>query len=247
MKPDRAQPRAGTLERSFSASLDELERFVNDMLGLLTACGLEDNGFALELIAREALGNAVLHGCKSDPAQTVSASFSVRPDRIELCVADSGPGFDWRNAPEWPPEPTCETGRGLCILKSYADSVEFNDSGNTVRIAKLLPVEEKAMSNDMVGPVQLTLEASVSAKNVQALRELFKQHLQDGARSMVLDFSQVQSIDSVGIGLLVATHNSLAKVGGSLSLANVGQDIFQLFTLMRLDKHFSVAPARAGG
>ena len=64
---------------------------------------------------------------------------------------------------------------------------------------------------------------------------------------MVLDFSQVQSIDSVGIGLLVATHNSLAKVGGSLSLANVGQDIFQLFTLMRLDKHFSVAPARAGG
>ena len=247
MKPDLPPPRTGTLERSFPACLDELEHFVADMLGVLNACGLEAHSFALELIAREALGNAVQHGCKNIPRLTVSASFFVRPDRIELRVADSGPGFDWRNAEVCLPDLTSETGRGLCIMNCYADSVKFNDSGNTVCITKLLPLEEEAMSKDKDGPVQLTLEANVSSKNVQALRELFKQCLQDGARSLELDFSKVQSIDSVGIGLLVATHNSLVKVGGSLSLANVGQDICQLFTLMRLDKHFSVAPARAGG
>ena len=92
---------------------------------------------------------------------------------------------------------------------------------------------------------KLMLETNVSANNVQALRELFKQHLQDGVRSLELNFRQVESIDSVGIGLLVATHNSLAKAGGSLALVNVSQDIHQLFTLMRLDKHFSVSLASA--
>ncbi len=91
--------------------------------------------------------------------------------------------------------------------------------------------------------VQISLEASVSANNTPALRKLLQEHVHGGARRMALDFTSVESIDSVGIGLLVATHNSLAKVGGSLSLANVGQDIYQLLTLMRLDKHFSIVQA----
>lgn len=103
------------------------------------------------------------------------------------------------------------------------------------------------MSKDSDGLEHLLLETSVSAKNVQDLRALFKRCLEDGARSLELDFSRVESIDSVGIGLLVATHNSLAKIGGSLSLTNVGQDIYHLLNLMRLDKHFSILQASSKG
>lgn len=247
MKPAPAQAGTTVLERSFPASLDEVESFIADMRGHLKSLGLEAGSFGLELMAREALGNAVHHGSKDDPSKSVSARLSVRSDRVELCVSDSGTGFDWRNAPSCLPNPASETGRGLCILKSYADSVEFSDLGNTVCVTKALPFQEGKMSKDKEGLVRLLLETNVSAQNVQTLREMFKQRLQDGARSMELDFSQVESIDSVGIGLLVATHNSLAKVGGSLSLVNVGQDIYQLLTLMRLDKHFSIAQASAEG
>lgn len=240
LEPPDAGP--GTLERSIPASLDEVESFLVDMRRHLLACGLK-SGFELELLAREALGNAVRHGCKDDPAQFVSVRVSVLHDRVELCVTDGGGGFDWRNASQEVPSPTCEAGRGLCIMRHYADKVEFNDSGNTVCISRLLPFEEGLMSTDREQRVQIALEDNVSAKNVQALRDLFKQHVNEGARSLELDFSKVGSIDSVGIGLLVATHNSLSKVGGSLSLTNVSQDIRQLFALMRLDKHFHVAQA----
>lgn len=241
------EPEEGVIERRFPASLDDVESFIVDMLKLLRARGLESICFDLELMAREILGNAVCHGCKGDAAQSVCVRLSVQHDRVELCVSDPGAGFDWRNAPTCLPDPASEMGRGLCILHFYASTVEFNDSGNAVCVTKILPVEEGEMSKDKEGLVQLALEPSVSVKNAQTLRELFKQHVQNGARSMILDFSQVESIDSVGIGLLVATHNSLSKVGGCLSLVNVSHDIYQLFTLMRLNKHFDIFQAGAEG
>ena len=118
-----------------------------------------------------------------------------------------------------------------------------NAVGKIVCVTKTLSVEECQMTNGGGELVQISLEASVSANNTPALRKLLQEHVHGGARRMALDFTSVESIDSVGIGLLVATHNSLAKVGGSLSLANVGQDIYQLLTLMRLDKHFSIVQA----
>ncbi|MHC1701530.1 MAG: ATP-binding protein [Humidesulfovibrio sp.] len=246
MKP-AAPPEMNILERTFRASHDEVESFIVDMRRHLSARGLGAGCFGLELMAREALGNAVRHGCKSDPSQSISARLSIGPDRVRLCVSDSGPGYDWRNTAICLPDPDSETGRGLCILKNYADTVEFNDAGNMVCVTKALPLEEERMKTDKEGLVRISLESSVSAKNAQTLRELFKQHVQDGARNIELDFGRVESIDSVGIGLLVATHNSLSKVGGSLSLCGVGQDIYQLFTLMRLDKHFHVGQAGAQG
>jgi len=242
-----ARNNVNVLERSFPASLDAVESFLAELRAHLLAHGLEASCFELELLAREALGNAVHHGCKHDESQSVSVRFSVRPDRIELCVTDSGAGFDWRHAPACLPDPSSEAGRGLCILKCYADTVEFNEAGNMVCVTKLLPVEEGMMSTDKEGLVRLALETGVSAKNAQALREMFKQCLKDGARNLELDFSRVESIDSVGIGLLVATHNSLGKAGGSLSLVHVGQDIYQLLTLMRLEKHFAISTAGAEG
>ncbi len=89
--------------------------------------------------------------------------------------------------------------------------------------------------------VQMSLEPRLSAQDAPALRETFRGRIQEGARRIVLDMGRVESIDSVGIGLLVATHNSLAKQGGELLLINVGKDIYHLLTLMRLDKHFSIS------
>jgi len=87
------------------------------------------------------------------------------------------------------------------------------------------------------------MEPRISAQDVPALRESFRACIQEGARNLELDFSRVESLDSMGIGLLVATHNSLAKQGGALQLTGVKKDIHQLLSLMRLDKHFAITPA----
>jgi anti-anti-sigma factor len=52
-------------------------------------------------------------------------------------------------------------------------------------------------------------------------------------------------VDSSGIGLLIATHNSLKTKGGSLRVANASPDILNLFKAMRLDRHFTVEGRQA--
>lgn len=173
-------------------------------------------------------------------------TVSLVGNGVRLCISDEGPGFDWAKAPRTVPDLDIETGRGLCIMHTYADTVEFNATGNMVCLTKRLPAEEEQMSDVVDGKVRITLETSISAQHTQALRDMFKERLLAGARIMELDLVRVGSVDSVGIGLLVATHNSLEKVGGSLCLSNVGQDIYQLLTLMRLDKHFSISQTQAG-
>src|SRR6266436_434071 len=51
--------------------------------------------FEIELAFREALANAILHGCKSDPAKKVECSVSGdRSQGIMIVVRDPGNGFD---------------------------------------------------------------------------------------------------------------------------------------------------------
>jgi anti-anti-sigma factor len=57
---------------------------------------------------------------------------------------------------------------------------------------------------------------------------------------LTLDLEGVRMIDSMGLGVLIATHNSLAKRNARLELVNISGDILKLLQNMRLDKHFAL-------
>lgn len=57
---------------------------------------------------------------------------------------------------------------------------------------------------------------------------------------LTLDLEGVRMIDSMGLGVLIATHNSLAKRNAQLELVNISGDILKLLQTMRLDKHFAL-------
>ena|ERR1035438_6311553 len=67
--------------------------------------------------------------------------------------------------------------------------------------------------------------------------------LVDGSdvHTIVLDFSNVRMVDSIGIGLLISVHNTLRKAGRELSAIRVSKDIFELFRTLRLHQHFSIS------
>jgi anti-sigma B factor antagonist len=73
----------------------------------------------------------------------------------------------------------------------------------------------------------------------------FKQELTDllanGPQEMRLDLSGVEMMDSIGIGLLIAIHNSMRKNGGKLVIQNPSVNISKLFRSMRLDQHFQMS------
>ena len=92
--------------------------------------------FAAELLVREALNNAVLHGCRSDPRKHFRCALRLGVGRLTLAVEDGGDGFDWRAAMQRRGETSDTSGRGLGILFRYATRVRFNDKGNAVTIVK---------------------------------------------------------------------------------------------------------------
>lgn len=79
---------------------------------------------------------------------------------------------------------------------------------------------------------------------VAAMADDFKgtlrQLVENGITELTLDLEEVESIDAIGLGLIIATHNSLQGVGGKLTVINLSEEIFRLFKTMRLDQHFEV-------
>ncbi len=94
--------------------------------------------FAIHLAIEEAFINAIKHGNKMDPDKEVKIDYSISPDKVEIFVTDLGNGFD----PGSIPDPRRgenlykAEGRGLLLMRSYMDVIEFNESGNGVRMVR---------------------------------------------------------------------------------------------------------------
>jgi anti-anti-sigma factor len=82
---------------------------------------------------------------------------------------------------------------------------------------------------------------SIVAASVPELRIKFRGVVEEGVRDLVVDLSDVRMVDSSGIGLLIAAHNSLKKIGGQLAVIHATADILELFQTMRMHQHFSVS------
>jgi anti-sigma regulatory factor (Ser/Thr protein kinase) len=124
------------LHRSLAATIEAVEEFFVEFRRHGQAMSERVNCFEAELLVREALTNAVLHGCGADPRKQVRCWLRLRGKRLLITVADEGVGFDWRAARAKSARASDCSGRGLEILYRYADQVRFNERGNLVTMIK---------------------------------------------------------------------------------------------------------------
>lgn len=94
--------------------------------------------------------------------------------------------------------------------------------------------------NEVNGSVVVAPSQDVVASNVDELRTLLLGYLEKSQHDLVVDLDQVEMIDSSGLGVLIATQNSLKEKGSQLKVINVSGDIMGLFKIMRLDQHFKI-------
>lgn len=82
---------------------------------------------------------------------------------------------------------------------------------------------------------------------VASMAETFKGELLSAINAsqglVVIDLAGVEMVDSVGIGVVIAAHNTLNQAGRELKVINVTKDIFGLFSTMRLNRRFTVEGA----
>jgi anti-anti-sigma factor len=82
---------------------------------------------------------------------------------------------------------------------------------------------------------------TIVAATIPELRLKLRGAVEEGVRELVIDLAGVRMVDSSGLGLLIAAHNSLRKVGGQLAVIHASEDLLELFRSMRMHQHFSVS------
>lgn len=84
----------------------------------------------------EAVNNAIIHGNQLNENALISIQVLKKETDICFVVSDNGAGFDYNNLPDptAPENIEKENGRGVFLMKSLADEVAFNESGNEVTI-----------------------------------------------------------------------------------------------------------------
>jgi len=126
------------IRETLPASLGVLDTFCERIRKVLQEEGVGSDLFAVELLLREALTNAILHGSQENPSKKVHCELGIQDDCVTIIVADEGEGFPWRAAMERELRPLSSSGRGMGILRKYATSIQFNEKGNRVELKRRL-------------------------------------------------------------------------------------------------------------
>ncbi len=84
----------------------------------------------------EAVKNAIIYGNGNDINKNVTLDIEYSTQQLIAIVSDCGSGFDYNNLPDPTSPDNLEkiTGRGLFLIKSLADKVEFLNNGSTLRL-----------------------------------------------------------------------------------------------------------------
>lgn len=79
---------------------------------------------------------------------------------------------------------------------------------------------------------------------VASMAEDFKKELLSAIHAysgkLIIDLAGVDMVDSVGLGVIIAAHNTLTQKGDALEIINVSNDIYGLFSTMRLNRRFKI-------
>jgi anti-sigma regulatory factor (Ser/Thr protein kinase) len=124
------------LRVNLPSTLEAVEEFCKEFRIWRAGNCDELGAFDAELLIREALTNSVVHGCSCDPDKHVYCTLRVKKGRFLMVVKDEGRGFNWRAAWDRKAPVSDTSGRGIGILRHYANRVRFNPEGNTVTLMK---------------------------------------------------------------------------------------------------------------
>ncbi len=144
---------------------------VNHLHRTIRAIGVCDHtcGIRVSVALEEAINNAMFHGnleitsaertgdretyrvllaerLRTPPycERMIGVQAKVSPEEAVFIIRDQGPGFDPHNLPD-PTDPENlekASGRGLLLMRTFMDSVEFNRVGNEVTMVKRLETED---------------------------------------------------------------------------------------------------------
>lgn len=128
------------VRNTLPSDVDIISPFVDQLMRFITRFRGEDqNNFEIELALREALVNAVVHGSHNDPRKRVYVNCRCTTDgQVSITVEDEGNGFGHDAVPD-PTSPDNRQGthgRGIYLIRTLMDEVDFERGGSAVHMRK---------------------------------------------------------------------------------------------------------------
>ncbi|MFT7085612.1 MAG: serine/threonine-protein kinase RsbW [Vicingaceae bacterium] len=82
----------------------------------------------------EGMNNAIKHGNDFDSSKSVELSFELGEKQYQFTIIDQGSGFDFNNVPDPTHPDNLEKvdGRGIFIMESLADKIDYELGGSKV-------------------------------------------------------------------------------------------------------------------
>jgi anti-sigma regulatory factor (Ser/Thr protein kinase) len=99
----------------------------------------EQDVIRVDLAVREALANAIRHGCSGDRSKQVQCVVTFEsPQEVVIVIRDPGPGFDANTVPDPMAGENMfkSSGRGVYLINQLMDEVGFRDGGREVHMRK---------------------------------------------------------------------------------------------------------------
>ena len=131
------------LDLTFPAEAGQVTPVVSQVMKIASemSCA-EGKEFEVELSLREALANAIKHGCKNDPAKEIRLTVHCDQSRgMLLIVRDPGEGFDLESIPDplAGDRVYATHGRGIYMMNRLMDEVRFLKKGSEIHMRKKGP------------------------------------------------------------------------------------------------------------
>lgn len=86
----------------------------------------------------------------------------------------------------------------------------------------------------------IELTGNIDFYCVEELRKFLFKLIKKKIPSMIIDLTNIEYMDSSGIGLFVSIHKAMNKYGGKIGLLNVNNDIMDLLKLATIDTIFKI-------
>ena len=137
------QQKKDRLDIVLSSTMELIDRADRIVKHVMNEQGLGRFAFAVRVVMREGLTNAVRHGHHHDPTQRIHFHLTFGKDRLTMVVEDQGEGFDWKTALaqaslENNDGTLKDHGRGFLIMSDYFDTWTYNEKGNVLTLVKHL-------------------------------------------------------------------------------------------------------------
>ncbi len=119
-------------ELVLKSEYEEVEKVEELLNELQQEIGFDDEFYAkLMLTVTEAATNGIVHGNQLNPTKKVVVTAHYDGKKLTFTSKDEGPGFN----PDEVPDPLAEenllkpSGRGVFLMKEYAEDVEYQENG----------------------------------------------------------------------------------------------------------------------